>query len=111
MIDKNLFGEDQEYWDIEKERVKNLELKIKDLIEQNEDYENMVDFFYGTEPQFCKPPTFEEFFTEQKNHLVKLHDKCKNWDDFTERYYFIDATSDQKISLPEPLSTDNDGQQ
>ena len=92
MIGTNLFGEDQEYYDPEIERVKALGEKIKKLIQQNEDYEMLVDTFYGSDPKFMFPPTFEEFWAEQKDHLIKLHDKSKDWDDFIGMYYFCDST-------------------
>ena len=73
MNEINLFGEKQKYPPSEKEVVlSNLKAKIKKMILDNEDY----DFFANLHE--AQPPTVNEFIDKQIEHLVKLHNKCKN---------------------------------
>ena len=90
MRDKNLFGEMQKYSDPDDEKNNAIKLKIKDMIIVNEDYENMVRVFYGSGAEIIKPPSFEEFWKEQEDHLFNLYEGCKNWGEFVDYYYFCD---------------------
>lgn len=85
MIDKNLFGEAQEYWDEDKkEKVEAEKTKsyIKELIREQICSEVIC---YLDTYNF----DYNQFFKEQENHLLKIWGESKGEDDFLERYYFV----------------------
>ena len=97
MEDVNLFGEMQTYFDQEehdkKERDIRLLKRIKLMVLNNGDYDFYLEELYIDE--LINPPTFDDFFNKQKEHLLDLYKNkfLEDWDKFEEGYYYTSESS------------------
>lgn len=86
MEEINLWGDEQKYPPTHEEIVlQNLKNRIEQMIIDNGDYDFFISMYDG-ETEI--PPSFDDFFNGQIEHLIKLHNQSKDWDKFVETYIY-----------------------